>query len=501
MAKRIRKVPPLGIVLDATQPVPLHRQIGAQLRQAILERRLAPGSLLPSSRLMATELHCARGTVLLAVDQLIAEGYVVSQAGSGISVAANLPDEMLMAPSHGSPPQATAVARALPERTTALLAGGAPAEAGQGDPPIAFPNGEPDRLAFPFPLWAKLLEKEWRQPAWRVAGIPHPFGHPGLRAAIAAYLGVARGITCAAEEIVITPGVRQGVALFARTVLEAGEAAWIEEPSYSGMREALAAAQVRAVPVPIDASGFSPDAAMAMAPEARMAIVAPSHQFPLGTVLTLQRRLALLNWAERSGGWIVEDDFDGEYRYSGRPLAPLRALDRTGRVAYLGSFSKLLFPALRLSFLVLPRSLAAPTEAIIARVSAPASLLGQGALARFIADGHFAAHLRRTRVLYASRQQAMISAAERHLDGLLHIAPDPGGMHLIAWPQSGLDGDFDDVATTAAAKAAGISVSPLSVCYAGATKRQGLLLGYAATPGAEIEPAMCLLHGVVRRRD
>ncbi len=493
MARRARKAPPLGIVLDTAQPETLHKQIGAQLRRAILERRLAPGTRLPSSRLMAAEMHCARGTVLAAIDQLVAEGYLVARAASGVAVATDLPDDMLVAPSVDRPQRdATPAIPVLPHRTRALLAH--PATPAPGDLPLAFPIGQPDRAAFPFPLWAKLLEQEWRRPAWPIAGSPHPFGHPALRQAIASYLGVARGFTCAPEAVVVTTGVQQSVSLFARMVLEAGEIAWVEEPGYPGMHAALAAAQVRAVPVPIDEAGFSPEAGLARAPEARLALVAPSHHFPLGTVLSLQRRLALLSWAERVQGWVIEDDFDGEYRYAGRPLAPLRALDRTGRVAYLGSFSKLLFPSLRLSFLVLPPSLVETTEQLMADVSARASLLGQGALARFIADGHLAAYLRRTRLLYATRQQALLAAAARHLGGVLDVAPDAGGMHLIARPVAP---GFDDEAATKAAAAVGVHVSPLSRCYWGTVKAEGLLLGYAGTPESAIEAAVRALRGVV----
>ena len=501
MTRRAHKTPQLGITLDATLPDPLHRQIGAQLRSAILERRLAPGARLPSSRLMAIELNCARGTVLVAIDQLIAEGYVIARGRTGMSVAADLPDDALVPPAVTGRGGGSATAAPILSRRTVMQLARAAADPsvdrGQDGSPMAFPLGQPDRQSFPFRLWAKLLEYEWREPRWEIAGAPHPFGHPGLRQAIASYLGVARGFSCDPRSVVITTGVRQSLSLFARIVLDAGEETWIEDPCFSGTREALAAADVRVVAVPVDKEGFSPEAATALAPRARLAVVAPSHQFPLGTILSLQRRLTLLNWAERTDGWVVEDDFDGEYRYSGRPLAPLRALDRTGRVAYLGSFSKLLFPALRLSFMVLPASLTAVTETIMTRVSARASLIGQGALARFIADGHFVAHLRRTRLLYARRQRALLAAAERHLGGLLHIAADPGGMHLIGRPPSAAR--IDDRAVTAAAAALGVRVSPLSACYVGAQKAHGLLLGYAGTPDAEIELAVMMLKEPLTR--
>jgi GntR family transcriptional regulator/MocR family aminotransferase len=497
--RRSRRAPPLGLVLDPASPQPLHRQIGEQVRRAILEGRLKPGTRLPSSRVLAQDLDCARGTVVLALDQLAAEGYVVSQAGSALSVAADLPDEMLHAPSASlllAAPRAEKpkVAR----RARALLAASPPlaSDALSLDLPLAFPTSQPDREAFPFALWAKLLEREWRRPS-REAAAAHPFGHAGLREAVAAYLGMARGFTCTPREIVITTGIRHGLALFAEVALDAGDVAWIEEPGFVGVRDALAAASVHAVPVRIDDAGFSPELAEAAAPEARLAVVAPAHHFPLGAVLGLERRLKLLSWAERNKGWIAEDDFDGEYRYSGRPLAPLRALDRSGRVAYFSSFSKLLFPALRLSFLVLPASLVAATERLMDRISVRAPLMAQGALARFISEGHLAAHLRRTRQLYAGRRAALLAAAERHLAGLLEIAPDPGGMHLIAKPVAGLAKSFDDVAVTRAAAAAGLVVQPLSVCYAGKPRRHGLILGYAGTPEAGIDRAVATLRDVV----
>ena len=498
-----RKTAPLGLTLDPTSDVPLHRQIGHQIRAAILDRRLAPGLKLPSSRLMATELGCARGTILAAVDQLVAEGYVVAQAASGLSVATNLPDEMLASPKvAGRRSPTSPAAPVLSRRTSAALAAadlaGQTTEPSFDESPIAFPTGQPDRAAFPFALWAKLLEREWRQPPWAIAGALHPFGHPVLRDAIASYLGMARGFRCEASAVVVTSGMRQSLSLFARLVLDAGQEAWIEEPGFVGTHEAMAMAEVKAVPVPIDAQGFPVAAALKRAAHARLAVVAPSHQFPLGTVLGLQRRLELLNWAERTGSWIAEDDFDGEYRYAGRPLAPLRALDRSGRVAYLGSFSKLLFPALRLSFVVLPASLAAAAQCLMTGTATRASLLGQGALARFITDGHLAAHLRRTRLLYARRQQALIAAADRPFKGLLDITPDPGGMHLIARPSAAIAATFDDHAIAAACAARGVNVSPLSACYSGRTKKHGLILGYAGTPEEDMPAAVTTLSGIVR---
>ena len=501
MPRPIRKAAPLGLVLDPAADLPLHRQIGEQVRRAILERRLAPGQRLPSSRLMASELNVARGTVLLAMDQLIAEGYVAAQAASGLSVATDLPDEMLAAPpgQAAGPAAVRTVSPTLSRRARTALREETPTF-GYDDAPLAFPTGQPDRDAFPFALWARLLEHEWRRPSWAIAGALHPFGHAGLRETIAIYLGAARGFACAPDSIVITSGMRQSLSLLAWLALEPDDAAWIEEPGFVGTREALALADVRAVPVPVDESGFAIERALALAPQAKLAVVAPAHQFPLGTVLGLQRRLELLSWAERHEAWIAEDDFDGEYRYAGRPLAPLRALDRSGRVAYLASFSKLLFPALRLSYVVLPAALVPAAEKRMAAVAARPSLLGQGALARFIADGHFAAHLRRTRLLYATRQEALLVGIERHLAPWLESRSDPGGMHLIARPVAAAAPGFDDRAIVASAARAGIAVSPLSACYAGRRRRHGLILGYAGTPEDEIDAACAALARILRHR-
>jgi GntR family transcriptional regulator/MocR family aminotransferase len=479
--RKAGRAAPLGLALDPSATAPLHRQIVAEIRRAILERRLAAGTVLPSSRLMAVELACARGTVLLALAQLAAEGYVVTRPGSGVSVTAGLPDEMLVppAPSPAQDNPVLAVPRPTLVRSAHIVEPG---------PNAAFRVGQPDLDAFPFPLWAKLLEGEWRRPTRAVAGVPHPFGHAGLRAAIASHLGVMRSFTCDPSAVVVKSGIRQSMTLLARLLLNPGDTAWMEEPGFPGIRAALAQAGVNVAAVPIDGAGFSPAMAEAIAPGAALAVVAPGHHFPLGTVLSLKRRLALLEWAQRTGGWIVEDDYDGEYRYAGRPLTPLRALDRSGRVAFVGSFSKLLFPALRLSYLVLPQALVDPAAAAMREHPGGASLLGQGALARFIAEGHFAAHLRRTRLLYAERQAVLIDAMRRHLAGVLEVAPDPGGMHLVARPR--LDAAFDEVATVRVAAAVDLAPSGLSRCYASAPGEVGLLLGYAGTATAAIEQAV-----------
>jgi GntR family transcriptional regulator/MocR family aminotransferase len=319
-----------------------------------------------------------------------------------------------------------------------------------------------------------------------------------LREAIAAYLGTARGFTADPATIVITQGVRQALSLLTSLVLAPSNAAFVEDPGFWGTRDTLAASGIRAVPVPVDAEGLPLATARALAPEAKLAIVTPAHHYPLGMVMSLQRRLAWLRWASETGGWILEDDYDGEYRYAGRPLTPLRALDRNGRVAYAGSFSKILFPTLRLSYLVLPQALVEAAERAMAAGIALPALTGQPSLARFILEGHFAAHLRRTRRLYAARQQAMVEAADQHLRGKLTLAPDEAGMHLAARLT---DPRHDEAAVIQQAANAGIALASLSRHYADpASAPKGFLLGYAAVPEALIRTEMQRLGVILERQ-
>ncbi|HEV7439577.1 MAG TPA: PLP-dependent aminotransferase family protein, partial [Methylobacterium sp.] len=362
--------------------------------------------------------------------------------------------------------------------------------------PDAFALGRPALDVFPFETWAKLLAAEWRDGA---AAQPEPLGDPRLRRAVAAYLAAGRGVPCTEEAVIVTSSIRQSLRLLAELLLDPGEAAVVEEPGFPGIAQALRGAGLRVVPVPMGAQGFSAVRAHRLAPEARLAVVTPAQHYPLGTVMSLENRLALLAWAEAAGGWIVEDDYDGAYRYAGRPVAPLAALGRGGRVLYVGSFSKVLLPALQLSYLVLPPSLVDPVQRALRRTGVAASALGQGALARFIAEGHFAGHLRRTRRLYAARQAALVEAAGRHLAGTLAIPPLDGGLHLVARPVPGRAAPFDDCRAVAACARAGLTVAALSPYFAERSAAEpGLLLGYAALPERAIGPAVRRLAEALR---
>ena len=501
MARTSHNLLPFELVIVPSEKAPLHVQLREQLRSAILERRLEPGRRLPSSRVLAQQFSCARGTVLLALEQLQAEGYLQTIGGAGTYVAHDLPEDLLHAPREQRQQAAGSTTVQLSMRASDLLARAECLSVVPAAPPRAFAMGLPALDAFPFREWARLLEAAWHGPADQGAEPAHPFGDIRLRKAIAAYLGSARGFSCDPACVVVTSGVRQALALLADLLLDPGEPVWVEEPGFGGILAALAARGPRPVPVKIDEQGMRLADGMAQAPLARMAVVTPAHQYPLGVTMSLSRRLALLQWAEASGSWIVEDDYDGEYRYAGRPLAPLRALDRSGRVAYVGSFSKVLFPGLRLGYLVMPESLALVGERWLASQGPGTTTLGQAALARFIDEGHFAAHLRRTRRLYAERQAILVEAGKQHWQDLLDIPADPAGMHLVARPAASIASRFDDEEISALAARRGLTVLPLSRHYAGGAcmADQGLMLGYAAFSPEAIRGAVRSLADLLSR--
>jgi GntR family transcriptional regulator/MocR family aminotransferase len=310
-----------------------------------------------------------------------------------------------------------------------------------------------------------------------------------LRAAIADYLRRVRAVRCEPEQVIVLSGIRQAVDLTVRLLLDPGDSVWLEEPGFAGIRAVLAAADLKVVPVPVDEEGLDVAAGARMAGNARLACVAPSHQYPLGVVMSLRRRLDLLAWARDSRAWVIEDDYHSEYRYAGRPLAAMQGLDHDGRVIYVGTFSTVMFPSLRVGYLVAPPALVDAFKAARGTLDDHAPMTPQPALADFIAEGHYAAHLRRMRRLYQARQQALLGAASRHFSGLLEVAPDEAGMHLVAGLSPPLARRMDDTAAASRAAAAGIATTALSGFYMGAARRQGLLLGYAAVDEGAIEAA------------
>ncbi|HEY7127008.1 MAG TPA: PLP-dependent aminotransferase family protein [Ktedonobacterales bacterium] len=471
-----------SLAVDGSLPAPLYRQLYDGLRRAILAGQLRPGVRLPSTRALAGELNLSRNTVMSAYLQLFAEGYLEGKVGAGTYVARSLPDEMLQAQA-AAPPDARPrkTESRLSERGRHLTSIPINLSRGRGGP-RAFRPGTPALDAFPFDLWRQLLARCWQYPPQELLGYGAAAGYPPLREAIAAYLGVARAVRCEPEQVIVVAGSQQGLDLAARLLLDPGDAAWLENPGYPGARAALLAAGARLVSVPVDNEGLDVAAGMARCPDARFAYVSPSHQFPLGVTMSLKRRLALLEWANRAGAWVLEDDYDSEYRYVGRPLAALQGLDTAHRVIYLGTFSKVLFPALRLGYLIVLPDLVDAFTAARTLADRHSPSMDQAVLAEFLAQGHFARHLRRMRVLYAERQAALVQAAQKELSGLLEVRPAESGMHLIGWLPEGRD----DKLASQRAKRCDVEAPPLSSYSSEPLERGGLVLGYAGVNASEI---------------
>ncbi|WP_416898974.1 MAG: PLP-dependent aminotransferase family protein [Minwuia sp.] len=467
----------LSVALERNARQPLQAQLAQTLRDLVHGSRLRPGDRLPSSRGLAEELAVSRVTVTTAYDQLIAEGYLEGRRGSGVYVAADLPD--LPAPDAPDSGGAEAPDLALPE------------------PDRPFQISVPDLREFPFRDWARLSDQIWRAPEPALLTRPDPLGWPPLRAAIAGHLRDWRGLDCKPGQIVITSGLAETLELIARAVLPPGGRVAVEEPGHGPLRTVLTRAGLEVAPVPVDEQGFDIDRAP---PGTAAAVVTPSRQFPLGMILPLARRLRLLAWARETGGTILEDDFDGEYRYRGQPLPAVMSLDDGDRVLYVGSFSKVLFPALRLAFAVLPEPLAPQVEAVIRSAGPKASLMPQPVLARFIETGGFATHIRRMRRLYATRQKALTEAIARHAPDLFEAEAEPGGMHLVVRPGPALAGRMSDREAVRIAESAGIAARPLSAFFAGPPDREGFILGYAAFGEAELDAAVRCWAEALRRQ-
>jgi GntR family transcriptional regulator/MocR family aminotransferase len=463
-----------AITFDPLSPLPLYRQLYNWLREAILSGQLAAGVRLPSTRSLASELAVSRNTVLIAFEQLLAEGYVEGRVGAGTYVTRTLPDEILHAD------------RGEDRSGAAARSDGSPPQPIVDQPPTlspAFRLNLPALDAFPIDLWGKLVAHRWRNQPRELLGYGPAAGYRPLREAIADYLQVSRAVKCTADQVIVVNGSQQALDLTARVILSAGNNVWIEDPGYLGARYALQSNNARLIPVRPDADGFDLDAALAQPAAAKLAYVTPSAQYPLGMPMSLARRLALLQWAKQNDGWIIEDDYSSEYRYAGRPLASLQGLDTAGRVIYVGTFSKVLFPALRLGYMVVPPTL---TESFVRTrfsLDIQSTVFDQAVVTDFIQAGHFARHIRRMRKLYAERQACLIEAAQRHLTGRLDIQPAPGGMHVIGWLPPGVD----DREAARRAREHDVIVVPLSNLCLEPYGRSALLLGYAGVNEREIQ--------------
>ncbi len=504
--RRVADAAPLHVPLDFAARDPLHRQIYEGVRSGILAGRFAAGMRLPSTRVLASELGVARNTVVFAFDQLCAEGYLIARRGGGTRVRATMPDSLISVTVARRAPRAerSGVARIsrasppLPERWTQVLARDPELGMSHDVMSMPFTLGMPAVDVFPSALWARITARRWRKGAVFL-GHAATAGDEALRNAIAAYVTSARGVRCTPDQILIVSGAQQALDLAARVLVEPGDDVWMEDPGYAGARAALAGAGARVTPVPVDDEGMNIALAEHRAPGARLAYVTPSHQFPLGTVMSASRRLALLTWAHRVGGWVLEDDYDSEFRYSGRPIPCLQGLDMerggSGRVLYVGTFSKTLAPALRLGYIIVPDELVDAFCAARAIAGGHSSTLDQGVLGDFIGEGHYVRHVRRVRALCGERQQALLAAAAIELGDAMRLVPDAAGLHMVGW----LPPHESDRTATAAAAREGVDVTPLSRYATVPSNRGALLLGYAAFDESEIRDGVRKLARALRR--
>ena len=468
--------------LDKKGTEPLYQQFFNGLQQMILEGRLAPNSRLPANRTLAHNLKLSRNTVACALQQLVAEGYLVTRQGDGTYVTSEMPNRRSNTGITEGANSKSYASRENPipqyglsRRVRDAVAVSWPSEAGTG----AFSLG-PDIGAFPFKLWSRGLARAWRRPKHELALSNEIGGYPLLKMAIAEYLAAVRKVDCQPDQIIVVSSAEQAIRVTSQVLLDHGDQVIVEEPGYRGNSGVLTSAGLRVSLAPVDEEGLDIKAGEARAPLAKMVCVTPSHQFPLGIDMSLNRRIALMEWANRRKAWILEDDYDSEYRYTGRPLASMQSIDSTGRVIYVGDYSKVLFPGLRLGYVVVPPGLVDPFLTTVQALGDQAAMTAQPVLAQFIADGHFATHVWRMRRLYAARQEALVEIAKRELDGLVRINRDGAGMHVIAWAGAGSKRPMDDEALAQAALHSGILTLPLSSLYVGRANQQGLILGYAA---------------------
>ncbi|AQH01270.1 DNA-binding protein [Burkholderia sp. KK1] len=478
----------LSARLDRTAAEPVYRQMLELMQQAILTSQLAPGTKLPSSRTLAIDLGIARNTVLHVYDQLTAEGYVVSTTGSGTYVADTAPRDRAAERAKSGETKTPCTISRRGERLIAQ-AGVSPKQWG------AFMPGVPDVAEFPARTWSRLQARLWKRASPDLLTYAPGSGYRPLRRALSDYLRVARSVKCQPDQIIITTGIHQSIDLTVRLLTDFGDRAWVEEPCYWGVRSVLQSSGLTLVPVPVDEEGLNP-AARDMAEPPRIALVTPSHQYPLGMVMSLARRRALLEFARQHKVWIIEDDYDSEFRYGSRPLSSLQGLDDAGQVIYVGSLGKMLYPGLRMGYMVVPEHLVETFRIGVAELYREGQLMQQAVLTEFILDGHLTSHVRRMRGLYGERRELLINAIRAHFGDALAVRGDEAGLHFVLELPQGTD----DRAISADALSAGVVTRPLVNYYMNQNEAvRGLMLGYACVPNEQIAPNFGKLAAVIER--
>lgn len=489
------------IPLDHSSPVPLYRQIYQWVRRAIVDGQLQAGQSLPSTRQLASELGVSRNTASTAYEQLQAEGYLERTIGSGTKVARFFAESgpgdlgTTTSPSPDHTP-ISAFDLSLSGRAVASLMRSAPIYFLDlpFSEPHAFRIGTPALDLFPYQLWAQLLSKHARHSLPLSSGYHESAGYRPLREAIAAHIALTRGVRCHADQILITSGIQAALDLTVRLLVDRGDDVWMEDPGYPGAKAVLESAGAHLVPVPVGSDGMQVAHGRRLAAHARLAYVTPTHQFPLGVTMSLEQRLALLQWAQEANVWIVEDDYDSEYRFGSRLVEALQGLDQANRVIYMGTFSKVLFPALRLGYLGAPAGLMEIFTHAQRFQNIHPPILEQMALADFFVEGHFVRHVRRMRMLYTTRLQTLLTAIKRECGDLLEIHVPAAGMHVSGWLPPGIrDTDIEQRAVRYGIEA--MALSPMSILP---MPRGGLVLGFAACGEQDIEAGARILASVLR---
>ena len=481
------------IALDAGGARPIYRQLYDWFQRAIVEGKLRPGQRVPSTRSLATELKVSRIPVLTAYEQLFAEGYLETFKGAGTTVAASIPQLEPASVNRTARPMAK---RARPLRLARRVEKAMAAPIGLVAPPgTAFGTCQPALGEFPFEIWSSLIARHSRHMSSAAMGYGDVMGQWSFREAVAEYLGASRAVRCDPSQIMAIAGSQHGLQIAARTLLDQGDPVWMEDPGYPRARRAFWMAGAKLTPVPIDREGLDVRAGVRRSPRARAAYITPSHQYPMGMTMSATRRMQLLNWANRANSWIVEDDYDSEFRFAGHPIAALQGLGSDDRVIYVGTFSKVLFPALRIGYLVIPKALVKAFCVTRDNMDTFSPPLLQEVLADFIREGHFARHIRRMRMLYLGRQKTLITAIRSFLETPVEIVGTDTGMHLVAL----LPPNLDDVEISRRAAADGLAVTPLSTCYLHPGGRQGLILGYGGIDEQTIETSVKKLNAALRK--
>ena len=483
----------MDLVLDLDGSLPLHRQLRDGLKEAILSGRLGPGQRLPSTRTLASRLSISRTTVCGVYETLESEGYLTGRHGSGTYVSAEMP-EGAGAEGTGEPAEAFGSRTILSSRFRASMPGTSGFErepAPRAGHAYDFHPGQGAWDQFPWESWRRLLARQWRS-SWREAmDYGDPGGYAPLREEIARYLARSRAVACTPEQVVIVNGTQQALDLLSRITLDPGDGVAVEDPGYPAARQVFSSYEAKLVPIPVDQDGLEVDRLRGTG--ARLALVAPSHQFPTGSIMSLSRRLSLLRWAREEGCLVIEDDYDSEFRFEGRPLASLQGLDSAGTVAYLGSFSKALFPSLRVGYAVLPRDLIRPFESAKELTDRQTPILEQQLLTGFLREGHFERHLRRMRELYRGRRAALVESLGRYLAGTARVTGANSGMHLMARLPDGVD----EKEVVRRASERGVGVYPARPCFTGADRYPALVFGYAGMTEESIQEGIRRLAGVI----